>query len=632
MTKMMTRDAGAQIAELNSRSEAVSFARDAAGDENTYTFPLSSETPYGRYSGDEILVHTAAAVDLSFLNSGTAPLLLQHNRWDGQIGVITKAWLSRKRVYVTVRFSKNAKAQEIMQDVEDGIMRNVSVGYNIDRDSIIHNEHKEGERPSYRVMSWKPMEASIVSIPADTTVGVGRANQTMEGNVPDTELEQNRSTGGLPSAAPSSTPPTNVMSDEARAEREAASDEILALGRSHNMGDHANDFIRAALMSNETPSLAAYRGELRQELPDDTPLVNRDIGLTQQETRQFSVLRLARCMADSATSADETRAAFEIEACEAAARNHDGETRGYRMPEDLMRTWGEFEIDGISNSEIRAPMTTTANPNVQTVDHLAGRFIDNLRNLSSILRAGVTILPGLDSNVEIPGGDTNSVAGWLGAEGDDAPETTPTFRKIDMTVKDIAAHTKLTRRMLMQSTIAMEQYVRNQLLVAMALGIDLAGLQGSGATGVPLGLKNTTGIGSVTFGAANPTRGEIIDLRTEVATNNALMGNLSYMCNSLMVGHFLKTPVDPGSGRFLMERAGDGLVGYGNLESNQVTDGDLFFGNWSDMLMGMWGGLDLDRETRGDNFLNGGVTLRAIQSVDFAVSRVGSFALGNDGA
>lgn len=639
-TTMEKRDA--QTTNLASRSVVLDLTREDSDGNDLYTFPLSSEAPYSRWRGKEVLVHTKEAIDLSFLNSGTAPLLVQHDQWSGQVGVIEKAWLGDdKRVYVTARFSNNPRPQEIKRDVDDGIMRNVSVGYNVNRDTIIHDEHKEGEVPTYRVMNWKPMEASIVSIPADETVGVGRANQPQEGAMPAENNQgagatpngtETRAGGGLPSAtATGAAPAANVLSDEARSEREAQTNEIMALARSHNMADFGNDFVRTSLLGNETPSLAAFRGKLRAELPDDVPLVNNDVGMSRGETQRFSIMRLARCMADSATGADETAARFEIEACEQAARNHEGDTNGYRLPEEVMRSWNDFEVDGIRMSEVRAPMSTSGNPNVQNVDHLAGRFIDNLRNMSSLLRAGVTVLPGLNGNIEIPGGDTNAALGWLGAEGDDAPETTPTFRKITMDIKDAAAHTKLTRRMLMQSTIAMEAYVRNQLLVAMALGIDLAGLQGSGASGVPLGLKGTTGIGSVTFAGANPTRDEIIDMRTEVATNNALLGNLHYLSNSLMVGHFLKTPVDPGSGRFLMDKAGDGLVGHSHLESNQVTDGDLFFGNFSDMLMGMWGGLDLDRETKGDNFLSGGLTLRAIQSVDFGVSRVGSFALGNDG-
>jgi HK97 family phage major capsid protein len=185
--------------------------------------------------------------------------------------------------------------------------------------------------------------------------------------------------------------------------------------------------------------------------------------------------------------------------------------------------------------------------------------------------------------------------------------------------------------MIQQSTIAIEAYVRMQQVEAMRLAIDLAALYGSGATGIPLGLANTTGIGSKTFAAAVPTRGEIIDLRTSVATTNAGRG-VTYLGNSTMVGDLQQTDVQPGSptGQFLMNNDATRLVGNPFNESNQVVDGDLFTGIWSDLLIGMWGGVQIDRSTE-RKFLSGGVSFRTIGTVDVAVRRVGSFALGNDG-
>ena len=134
---------------------------------------------------------------------------------------------------------------------------------------------------------------------------------------------------------------------------------------------------------------------------------------------------------------------------------------------------------------------------------------------------------------------------------------------------------------------------------------------------------------SVTFAAAIPTRGEIIDLRTSVAATNAGRG-VTYLGNSTMVGDLQKTKVDAGSGIFLMNDSADRLVGNAYRESNQVTDGDLFSGIWSDLLIGMWGGVQIDRSTE-RKFLSGGVSFRTIGTVDVGVRRVGSFGLGNDG-
>lgn len=634
MKTMMKRDA-VDTAALAHRSSALQFTRgEDEDDEHLYTFPLSSETPVRRWRGHEILVHDAKSVDLEFLNSGTAPLLLQHNNYSGQIGVIEKAWLSKKRLYVTVRFSNRAAAQEIRQDVDDGIMRNVSVGYDIL--TVEHTESEDDTPREYRVTSWKPMEASIVSIPADATVGVGRANQL---NMENGEMPDTPKTGGMPAVThpPAGVVAGNVLTDEARAaareEQNLMMDEIVALGRSHNLGDVANDYIQAQVREEKPLSLAAFRGILKTEhLGEDTPLVNTDVGLNERQTQRFSVMKLAACMLPNATDSDLRAAQFEREACEQAARNFEGETRGYRVPEEVMRNWGNFEVDGVTSAQ-RAAMSTGANPNVQDVDHLASRFIDNLRNASSVMRAGITLLNGLSGDVEIPGGDTNSVAGWLAAEGDDAPETNPSFRKVTLAPKDIAGYTDITRRMTQQSTIDIEAYVRRQLVTAMALGIDKAALDGSGASGVPLGLKNTTGIGAVTFAAlGDPTRNELIDMWSEVAINNTMMDNLAWIGNALIAAALMKKPVDPGSGLFLMSGPEAPVLATNFIMSNQVANNDLFYGAWSDMMLGGWGGLDLDRTTEGAVFLSGGVRMRAIQTVDTAVGRVGSFALGNGGS
>lgn len=632
----MTRDA--QTTERNNRSQVLDFTRDEDNEE-LYTFPLSSETPYRRWRGNEILVHTKDAIDLSFLNSGTAPLLHQHDQWSGQIGVIQKAWLdeAKKRVYVTVRFSRRPEAQMVKQDVDDGIMRNVSVGYNV---LEVERTERDDDTPrEYKVTSWKPMEASIVSIPADETVGVGRATQAQEGAMP---AENNQGAGvtpngtenrsaGLPSAVPAE------MTDEQRAQNtETAINEIGTLASEHNQGTLGRSFIDGEIRAGRVPSIEVFRGIMRANLPEDTPLQNTDVGLTENEVRNFSVVNAMRAMADGNWEG----AGFEREAIQAAAQNaeRDAQYGGSMLPTDLMRHWGDFVVDGVSYRDnrdmvgeaVRAAMATSGNANVLTTDHLAARFIDNLRNASAFLQAGATMLPGLSSDVEIPGGDQNIAAAWLASEDANVAESNPTFRKVTLAPKDLGAYTDVTRRMLQQSTIAMEAYIRMQMVDAVRIAIDLSVGYGSGASGQPEGISNTTGIGSVTFAAAVPTRGEIIDLRTAIADTNRGRG-VTYIGNSSMVGDLQQTKVDAGSGIFLMGDNADRLVGNRFIESNQITDGDLFCGVFDDVLIGMWGGLELARSTEA-KFLSGGLRFRVIQTVDVDFARVGSFALGNDGA
>lgn len=585
---------------MNRAAQANNQIRKGDGD-RTVIFPLSSETPYRRHRGDEVLIHTADAVDLSFLNGGTAPLLDSHDRWTGlkaQIGVILRAWLEDKRLYVEVKFSEKPEADAVYRDVLAGIVSNVSVGYDV---TEIEPDEVNNR---YFVMKWKPMEASFVPIPADASVGVGRSATLMEG----------RMTTETKPKLPAAEMPTDLATRGV--EIADASREIHALAATHNKRDLAIDFVDEAVRSGAVPSLAAFRGKLRAELPEDVPLVNRDIGLTKKERSSFRLIRLAAAMDGGLPNAARS-AAFEIEACEAAAKTAEGETRGYRLPTDIMDNW-----------ELRAAVSAGTTPNVQAVDHLAGRFIDALRNASSVLQMGVTTLSGLEGNIEIPGGDVNTQAAWLAAEDANAAESNPTFRKVSLSVKDVAAYTDVTRRMMQQSTIDIEMYARNQLMRSLAEAIDLAGLSGSGAAGIPRGLKNTVGIGSVLFAGANPTWGEVVDLETDVAVANALMGNTGYLGPVSMRGYFKQTLKAAGVSGYIMDSNDAGLNGYRYGASNAVDAADLYFGNWSDLLMGLWGSMDLDRDTAA-KFLSGGVRLRGIQSVDFAVARVGSFSLGN---
>lgn len=640
-TKMMT-------ALRKTTKNQTSFIRadvtDAVFNEDgTITFPLSSEAPYRRYYWehgelDEILSHDSSAVDLSWFKGGSAPVLDTHNRGGLKniIGRIVDAELRDKRVYVTAELSDAEDDVSTVQKIKSGIIRNVSVGYDIIKYEV------DEDAGTYTATRWMPTEASFVPLPADPTVGVGRNADDMKGKNMNTAT--NPDGGANTATLMPGIAAADTRSDEERAQAlESSINEIAALAATHNMSDIARGYISGCVERGVEPSLPMFKGIVRSNLPEGTPLVNTDIGLTEKEKQSFSIVRLMRKLDDPKWDGG----GFEFEAASTARQAQDkirtSEHSGLVLPTDLMNSWGRFEVDGVRydtsnssmmrsvNQQLRAALATSGNPNVLTTEHLADRFIDNLRNASAVLGAGATMLDGLDSNIEIPGGDQNIAANWLASEDANAAESNPTFRKISLDPKDVAVYTDLTRRMIQQSTIAIEAYVRAQQVEAMRLAIDLAALYGSGATGIPLGLANTTGIGSKTFAGAVPTRGEIIDLRTAVATTNAGRG-VTYLGNSNMVGSLQQTDVQPGSptGQFLMNNDATRLVGNPFNESNQVTDGDLFTGIWSDLIIGMWGGVQIDRSTE-RKFLSGGVSFRTIGTVDTAVRRVGSFALGNDG-
>jgi len=161
----------------------------------------------------------------------------------------------------------------------------------------------------------------------------------------------------------------------------------------------------------------------------------------------------------------------------------------------------------------------------------------------------------------------------------------------------------------------------------MAIAIDDACLEGDGNNGKPTGITNTTGINTVSLtSAAAPTWAEMVSLESAVGVDNALLGRLSYIVNPTNYGTLKSTSKDTGSGIFIAD--GNGMNGYPIVSSNQLTANNYVFGNFSDLLIGFFAGLDLivDPYTSSSS---GTVRVVALQSVDAAVRNPVSFVVGS---
>lgn len=174
MSQIRTAKPNDRIALLRGEKLERTFTveRDGIDEESrTAWMSISSEAPYERYWGIEVLDHKTKSIRTERMSRG-APLLVGHDPAD-QVGVVERFEVtSDKRMRILARFSRSQRAEEIFRDVIDGIRRNTSVGY------MIHDlklESKNGDQETYRVTDWEPYEGSIVSIPADPSVGVGRS-------------------------------------------------------------------------------------------------------------------------------------------------------------------------------------------------------------------------------------------------------------------------------------------------------------------------------------------------------------------------------------------------------------------------------------------------------------------------
>lgn len=566
----------------------------------TAMIALSSEEPVERSFGNEVLEHSAEAIDLSFIASGRAPLLMDHDPKQ-QIGVVESVELDgeSRRLRAKVRFGRNGLAAEAFSDVVDGIKANISVGYAI-------NKMEKRDKDTYVAKSWRPVEASLVSLPADVTVGVGRSSEPSQ---PITVTE-NRS-NPMTEQVIESVDVAAVQAEARKAEQRNAA-QIVELGARHSKSDMAQKAI------SEGRSIEEFRGILLDEIKSTEGLESQSIGMTKNEVKRFSLVRAINALANPHDRRAQEEAAFEFECSRAAADQYGRTAQGVMLPSDVLRNWTR-------------DINTSDDSNMLTEDFRGGDFIDVLRNQSSVMQAGARILNGLQSDVKIPKKATASSAAWLATEGASVAESEPTFSQISLSPKDLGAFTEVTRRMIQQSTLDIEALIRDDLAQSIATAMDLAALAGTGSSGQPTGIKTTSGINTVSFGAAVdliPTFAQVVQMETEVAADNALQGNLAYILPASMYGALKTVEKATNTAQFVIEPGGT-MNGYKAIVSNQCTAGDLYFGNFSDLLVGMWGGLDIlvDPYT---NSKSGTILIRAIQSMDVAVRHPVSFCLGQD--
>ena len=571
-------------------------------DERTIEFPFSSEYPVARYFGNEILAHTREAVDLARLSDG-APLLFNHDPAK-VIGVVERAWIDskKKRGYVAVKFSRNAFAQEVLADVKDGVLRNVSVGYQI------ADMEQSGE--DFVATRWSPYEVSVVSIPGDPTVGVGRALDAQPAAPAATPTPQPE-----PEVPMDNTPDISAVRAEAAAEAAKAERAriagISALTEKHGMADLGRQLIEGGRSLDEARTAVLDQLGVKVQPVSETAA---DIGMSANEVRSFSFQRAINALANPNNREAWNAAAFERECSEAAQQRAGKPSQGIMVPSDVLRGQRDLVVG-----------TSTAGGNLVSTDLRTGDFVDLLRNRLALANVGATVLNGLQGNVSIPRQTTAASAFWVG-EGGNPTESQQAFDQISMTPKTIGAFVDYSRKLLLQGSIDVESMIRMDLARVLSLEIDRVGIYGTGSTNQPLGLTNTTGLGSQTI-TGTGTFAEYVSMETKVAVANADVASMSYIINATSRGALKTTEKSAGGtvGNFaLMDNT---LNGYSVVVSNQLGTNDCLFGDFSQMILGLWSGLDLKVDDI-TGATAGTVRVIALQDLDFAVKQPGAFVFG----
>lgn len=595
---LQTREA--EVCALEMRKE---------GESTRLTFALSSEAPVERFFGTEILSHEDGAVRMDRLARQAMPLLFNHN-WDDPVGMVDAGRLQDGRLTVDAHLFDTDRAQEVGAMLAGGL-RNVSVGYRI------HDAEEDRKSGEFRVTDWEPYEASIVTIPADPTVGLGRADgQEFEVSI--------RSINPAPNADRS-----EAMSEQltaaagASAEvRDSAVIERLRIQTIHKLAEQHKipAAERDAWVADGTSVDEAGRKVLdiiaeRAARNPETSVAA--VGLSSKETQQYSMFKAVRAVLDKNWS----KAGLEFEAHKEIAKRtnaHINENTFY-VPLEVQARPIPQKRDISVAAQGGGYLVATNNQG----------FIELLRNKAVAFQLGATRLSGLVGNVTVPKQSAAATAYWLASETTQITESNQTFVQVALTPKTVGAYTEVSRLLTLQSSPDAEGLIMSDLAKVTALAVDLAAFHGSGGSGQPQGVVGSSDVGSTTATTIGTgTYGKMLDFQEDLATANALEGSLGYVTTpavaKLLAGYsrFANTDTPIWDGNLH-----SGIVAkLPALTSNQITAGYMIFGNWAELIIGEWGILAVEANPYA-NFQAGIVGIRAMYTVDVAVRHGQSFSV-----
>jgi HK97 family phage major capsid protein len=642
----------------------------AAIDKEKRTVELSfaSDEPVERWFGREILDISKDACDLSRLNNGGA-LLVNHD-WDDQVGVCLESSIdpATKKARTVAKFSRSVRGEEIFQDIVDGIRSLVSVGY-IVRKMVLQSV--DGDVETHRVTDWQPYEVSIVAVPADTSVGVGRSAARDTNQKPNQSIPMNRSeiiavlnkrgikfeesatdeallrllVNHEPAATSGARTEARPVDHLARQKDIRESAKVLATR--HPQHAEAINALRDKVCFDTGDDVGAFQRTVLNDILGTNPSapgavrqVSSELGLNRKEQARYSLFRALRLKGEN-----RPLDGLEREASEAEAKRLGRDAEGFFVPAEIFSFARNHvsQMDATRRELIGAMLGRDLSAGVpNSGGYLIGETIDNanmvelLRNQSHLLALGARTLTGLVGNVTIPRVLTGSTVYWVNENGQ-ITGSTPTFGQIAMKPRRIGATGILGKQLIAQTSMDVEAFYRQTVMEDMGVELDRVGINGKGGA-EPLGILNLATADratSVTFGGA-ATWAKIVEFETSVETANALGlagGEYAYLTTPAARGKWKTIPKATNAAVFLWE--GSLVNGYQARSTNQFpsspTANQAIFGQFSQVIYGEWAGLDVvvDNITLADKHQ---IKVTVQKLIDMVIRQGKAFAISSDTA
>ena len=574
-------------------------AYDPATRELTMSFaseyPVARWDQFGEY--DEVLSCNPADVDMTRMLTG-GPLLMSHD-WDKLIGRVVSVSVDPDRVCrAKCKISKSRA--DVQSDIEDEILVNASVGYTV---GDVIEEKKDANGRRTKRFRWSPYEVSLLPVPADPTVGVGRVAAV--GEQKERAIQMEAKTETAPAAV-------TVKPDEIVAQANKRALEIVQLAKAHN----AEALAEAAFDKGWT--VEQFRSALLDEIGkrSSKPAPAKpagEIGMTPKEVKNYSFrkLILSQCPGSGVD------ASFEREVSQQVAKQTGRDAQGLFVPWDVQVGKRDLQIGGGgTGSYVVSTMLKSES------------FIEALRAASVLPALGVTTLAGLNGDIAIPKSTTTT--GYWVSESAAITESQPTLSQVTGTPHTVAGLTDISRKLLIQSSLDVEAMIRDDLAKTLARTIDVA-VFADGGSDAPAYLLGISGVNNPTVSSAgSATYAEILGFAADIEADNAMIGDLKWAMTSEVFYNLCSRAKQyisaDGVSGFIADPVAKTCIGYPVVISNSVAANTAVLGVWSQFILGMWGnGLDVLVDPY--SLSSTAVTrVRSMMDVDFMVRHPQAFA------
>ena len=582
--------------KLHKRAGSLSFrSPDESAPAGVVTMSVSSEAPVLSevYFNEqwqrvyEVLDHSPESVDMARCKDG---LVILDRHGGDQVGLMQVAIRDRK-IGGAVEFCAGERAQEIAADAAKGLRRNVSVGYQVDPASYRLEGEKDGI-PVVRAMSWMPYEASFEPVPADITVGVGRAADPAK----------------IVVTAPTPKKENRVMEPKEVAklfERAAAHGIAAPQVRELIEAGKGAAELDALIVESQRAEIATLKTRKPEAPPvsGSVPVIGGSERAEAAVAKRYSLINVVRAAAGMKVDIG-----FEREISDECRRlGMGGSKRGGTMtvPHAVLAK-RDFTKAGTSSYSVATNL-------------LPGEFIELLRTKTVLAPLGVRFLSGLVGDVAIPKMTAGATGYWV-TEGNDITESAPTLGQVTGTPHTAGALVDISRRLLNQSTPDAEMLARDEMVERVARTIQIAVFQGTGADGQPSAITAASGINNPSVTQGTPTYLELLGFPGLIMADNAEVDGQQWVMTAEVWQKLAGTFTD---GTAKAERVLDfnskTCLGFPYHVSEDVGANSLFFGYWPTVTVGVWGaGIDINVDTATLS-ASGGVRLVALQDVDVMV-------------